>query len=120
MWRNIKVMKPVADRINEDIQIAKDKFRPCADYENRLAKAKEFEQNLLQSKDMEGFSEYREFMDMYDKYNELIEKAMDDYSKEIPIDVYKLSEASFKTLVTSNKLDDSQRDFLKEVLVSEN
>ena len=120
IWKILKTLKPVSDKFNNEIQIAVDKFKPFSDYDSKLEKCKKYEDMVSKNVTEElpvTEEEYKSFMVEYIKYNDLVNKAIDDYSENTYVlDVNLLSEEEYENLITSNDWDASDVLFLGEII----
>lgn len=123
IWKILKTLKPVRDKFNNEIQIAVDKFKPFNDYDSKLEKCKKYEDMISKNVTEElpvTEEEYKSFMVEYIKYNDLVNKAIDDYSENTYIlDINLLSEEEYESLITSNDWDASDVMFLGEIITQQ-
>ena len=122
MWKILKTFKPVYEKLDEEVKMAAEMFKPYDDYEQRLEDGKRYEV-LKEKGDIENLpmteEEYNTFISDYVKYNELVGKAIEEYEKEkMTFDLECLSEESYGNLIASNDWDAQQILFLGEILVS--
>ena len=109
VWKIARQMKPVAEKFEDDTKDASDKMKPSEDFDDKLAKAQEYELKIKdpnldpQSLPM-GAAEYGKFLKEFQEYNKLISKAIKDFAdKEIELEFECLSDDAFGKLMASNE-----------------
>ncbi len=107
-WKIARILKPVADRFDDDSKDAAEKMKPSEDFDERLQKAQAYERAL---KDKDGdmtnveisASEYAKTVEEVVGYNKLVSKAIKDFAeKEVELDFAPISENAFGLLMASN------------------
>lgn len=107
VWKIVKELKPIANKLEEDIKDAQKKFSEEFDnFEENLSKAQEYER-MKQKNSEESLpmteNEYNSFIQDYIKYNSLMSKAINEiYNESVDIKFEKLSEDAFGKLMSSN------------------
>jgi hypothetical protein len=107
LWKIVRELKPVAEKLSEDIESAKKALEPEG-YQERLQNAIKYEQMVRDPKsDMSecqmGAAEYAQFTDEAIKYRKLVSEATKELmAKEVEITFEMLSEESFCKLMSGN------------------
>ena len=108
VWKITRKLKPVAEKFDEDSKDAAEKMKPTEDFDERLAKAQEYERTVKQtdfdaSKLPMGAAEYGKFVDEFKAYKKLVDDAIKDFAKkEVEVEIETLSEDAFVNLMVSN------------------
>lgn len=103
VWKIARVLKPIADKFDDDVKDATDKMMPYENYSEDIQKAQEYEQNEGVGCDMTK-EEYRKFILSFKSYNELVGKAVKEFAeKEVELEFNGLSENAFGKLMSSNE-----------------
>lgn len=107
-WKIARVLKPIADKFDDDTRDAAETFKPSADFGEKLQKAQEFER-MTKVKDFDasklpmGVAEYDAFVKEFQKYKKLIDEAIKEFAeKEVEVEFEKLTEDAFCKLMASN------------------
>ena len=108
VWKITRKMKPVAEKFDEDSKDAAEKMKPTEDFDERLAKAQEYERTIKQS-DFDasklpiGAAEYGKFIEEFKAYQKLVNDTISDFAKkEVEVEIETLSEDAFGKLMASN------------------
>lgn len=120
MWRILKAFKPVYEKFDDEMKMAVEKFKPYDGYSQKLEKAQAYEtllnQGVTETLPMTT-EEYNSFVSDYQKYNELVERAISEYGEqEMGFELECLSEEAFGNLMASNDWNAEQVIFLDEIL----
>lgn len=108
VWKITRKLKPVAEKFDEDSKDAAEKMKPSEDFDERLAKAQEYERTVKQTEfDAEnlpmGAAEYGRFIEDFKAYQKLVNDTISDFAKkEVEIEIDTLSEDAFGKLMASN------------------
>jgi hypothetical protein len=123
VWKATRALRPIAEKFDEDLKDAAKKLKPSEDFDERLAKAQKYEV-MIKQPDLDaeqlpmGAAEYAKFIDEFNAYNKLVDKAMKEYAeKKVEIEVEPLSEESFTKLMASNDWTMAQVVSLDDILV---
>ena len=106
IWKISRLMRPIANKYDEDVSDAQQKLIPSQEFNENLEKAQEFEiikrDNLDKTPPMTE-DEYNDFLVEFKKYRNLVENALRELAeKEVEIEIETLSEESFEKLMSSN------------------
>ena len=108
VWKITRKLKPVAEKFDEDSKDAAEKMKPSEDFDERLAKAQEYERTIKQadfdaSKLPMGAAEYGKFIEEFKAYQKLVNDTIRDFAKkEVEVEIETLSEDAFGKLMASN------------------
>ena len=108
VWKITRKLKPVAEKFDEDSKDAAEKMKPTEDFDERLAKAQEYERTIKQtdfdaSKLPMGAAEYGKFIEEFKAYKKLVDDTIRDFAKkEVEVEIETLSEDAFGKLMASN------------------
>lgn len=108
VWKITRKMKPVAEKFDEDSKDAAEKMKPTEDFDERLAKAQEYERTIKQTdfdaqKLPMGAAEYGKFIEEFKAYQKLVNDTISDFAKkEVEVEIETLSEDAFGKLMASN------------------
>lgn len=108
VWKITRALKPIAEKFEDDSKDASEKFIPSESFHSDFQKAQEFERILNAKEDLSKapftVEEYNKFIQVFQKYNSLVEAAIKEYGdKEVELDFDPLSEDAFGKLMTSNE-----------------
>ena len=124
VWKIARVLKPIADKFEDESKDAAEKMKPTEDFADRLQKAQEYER-IIKEKDSDasklpmGPAEYGDFMKEFQKYNRLVNDAVKEFAeKEVEVEFEPVTEESFGKLMASNEWTVDQAVVLGEFLVS--
>lgn len=108
VWKISRVLKPIAEKFDDDSKDAAEKLKPTEDFSERLQNAQEYERV---SKDASadaselkmGAAEYGEFIKELQNYNKLVSDAVKGFAeKEVEVEFEPISEDAFGKLMASN------------------
>jgi hypothetical protein len=108
VWKIARILKPVADKFEDDSKDASEKMKPEG-FDENLRKAQEYERvtkdaNADASKLEMGAAEYSEFIKELQKYNKIVGDAIKEFAdKEVELEFEKLTEDAFGKLMASNE-----------------
>ena len=108
VWKITRKLKPVAEKFDEDSKDAAEKMKPTEDFDERLAKAQEYERTVKQtdfdaSKLPMGAAEYGKFIEEFKSYQKLVNDTISDFAKkEVEVEIETISEDAFGKLMASN------------------
>lgn len=105
IWKILKVIKPIWEAFNKDLQDAREKFVPYDTFMEDYSKAQAYEiaKTKKESYDKMTDDEYKKFIGELVKYNNLVGKAIEEMAnKEIELDVEPISSEAFDQLKLSN------------------
>lgn len=108
VWKITRNLKPVAEKFDDDSKDAAEKMKPSEDFDERLAKAQEYERTIKQtdfdaSKLPMGAAEYGKFIEEFKSYQKLVNDTISDFAKkEVEVEIETLSEDAFGKLMASN------------------
>lgn len=108
VWKISRVLKPIAEKFDEETKDAAEKLKPTKDFDQRLQDAQEYERvskdaSADASKLKMGAAEYGEFIKEVRRYNQLVSDAVKDFAeKEVEVEFEPLSEDAFVKLMASN------------------
>jgi hypothetical protein len=109
VWKISRILKPIADKFDEDSKDAAERFKPSEDFDERLQKAQEYER-LVKNKDADmtklpiGAAEYAKFLEEFTAYQRLVGDAVKDFaSKEVELEFNALTEDAFAKLMSSTE-----------------
>lgn len=108
VWKISRVLKPIAEKFEDESKDAAEKLKPTEDFNDRLQQAQEFErvqkdQKADASQLKMGAAEYGEFIKELQKYNRLVGEAVKGFAeKEIEVEFEPVSEEAFGKLMNSN------------------
>lgn len=108
VWKIARKLKPVASKFDEDSKDAAEKFKDgIKDFDERLAKAQQYEQAKQQGKPTEDIlrdADYEAFIKDFKDYQKLLNDAVKEFAdKEVEVEFDALSEDSFGKLMASNE-----------------
>ena len=121
LWKIVRELKPVAEKLSEDIESAKKALEPEG-YQERLQSAIKYEQIVRDPKaDMAecpiGAAEYAQFTDEALKLRKLVADATKELmEKEVTISFELLSEKAFCKLMSGNDWTADQAVTLGDVI----
>ena len=122
VWKIARILKPVADKFEDDSKDAAEKFKPSEDFDERLANAQEYErmrrdENADMTKAKMGAAEYGKFVEEFQQYNKLVNDAIKEFAnKEVEVEFEKLSEDAFGKLMASNEWTMEQAMVLGDII----
>lgn len=108
VWKISRVLKPIAEKFDDDSKDAAEKLKPTEDFSERLQNAQEFERvqkdkNADASKLKMGAAEYGEFIKELQNYNKLVSDAVKGFAeKEVEVEFEPIGEDAFGKLMASN------------------
>ena len=108
VWKITRKLKPVAEKFDEDSKDAAEKMKPSEDFDERLAKAQEYERTVKQTdfdanKLPMGAAEYGKFIEEFKAYQKLVNDTISDFAKkEVEVEIETISEDAFGKLMASN------------------
>lgn len=108
VWKIARTLKPVADKFEDDSNDAAEKMKPSEDFDERLAKAQEYERTIEQTdfdaqKLPMGAAEYSKFIEEFNAYQKLVNNTISDFAKkEVEVEIETISEDAFGKLMASN------------------
>ena len=105
VWKIGRALRPVAEKFNEDSQSAAESMKPTEDFSERFQQAQEYEKAKSENRAAPiSEDEYMKFVDEFRKYNDLVNKAINDYAeKEVELEIETISEDAFGKLMSSNE-----------------
>lgn len=122
VWKVTRVLKPIATKFDEDSKDAAEKMRPTEDFNERLAKAQEYER-IIKTPNFDaqtlpmGAAEYGAFIDEFKKYNRLVADTVQEFAqKEVELELETISEDAFGKLMASNDWNMGQVTALDGIL----
>lgn len=119
-WKIARQLKPIATKFEEDCKDAAEKFKTeIKDFDERLQKAKKFEQAKKDNKDCEDMTsgEYAAFIYEFKNYQELVNKAIMEFAqKDVKVQYDSLSEDAFGKLMSSNEWTMEQAMLVGDVI----
>ena len=108
VWKIARALKPVADKFADDRDDASKKLMPTEDFEERRAKAQQY-QSMLSDKQADMTqapmtpTEFWKFFNENFAYNKLLNEALAEFGKkEVEVEFEPLSEETFGKLMSSN------------------
>lgn len=108
VWKIARALKPVADKFADDRDDAAKKLLPTEDFEERRAKAQQY-QAMLGDKQADMTqapmtpAEFWRFFNENMAYTKTVNDALDDFGKkEVEVEFEPLSEEAFGKLMASN------------------
>ena len=119
VWKIARILKPVADKFEDDSKDAAEKFKPSEDFDEKLQKAQEYERTIRNTeKDSEErAAEYGKFVGEFNAYQKLVNDAVKDFAnKEVEVEFEKLSEDAFGKLMASNEWTMEQAMVLGDII----
>ena len=108
VWKISRVLKPIAEKFDDESKDAAEKLKPTEDFSERLQNAQEFERvqkdtNADASKLKMGAAEYGEFLRELQNYNKLVSDAVKGFAeKEVEVEFEPINEDAFGKLMASN------------------
>lgn len=108
VWKISRVLKPIAEKFEEESKDAAEKMKPMEDFDERLQQAQEFERVQKDPKAdasqlKMGAAEYGEFIKQLQGYNKLVSEAVKGFAeKEIEVEFEPINEEAFGKLMNSN------------------
>lgn len=106
MWKIMRKLKPIAQQFEEDSKDCADKMKPTEDFFDRLRKWQEYNRLHQDGKptiDIMTTAEHDAFTDEYNKYNQLVGKAMKESSeREVSVDFDPIDDDALLALMESN------------------
>ena len=111
-WKITRKLRPIAENYLKEKQSAEDSFKPSEEVMARFQKGANYElAKGMNSEPPITDEEYREIKEEYEKYRNLVNKALEDTTnKEEEIEIETLSEAGFDELIGLNKWSIPQLD----------
>ena len=107
VWKIARKLKPIAQKFEDDSRDCADKMKPTEDFTDRLRRWQEYNQlknNNQPTIDIMSTAEHDAFTKEWNKYNELVGKAMKEYTdKEVEVDFEPISEDALLKLMESNE-----------------
>jgi hypothetical protein len=108
VWKIARKLKPVASKFDDDSKDAAEKFKDgIKDFDERLAKAQQYEQAKQQAKPTEEImrdADYEAFIKDFKDYHELMDNAVKEFADtEVEVEFDALSEDAFGKLMASNE-----------------
>lgn len=122
VWKIARILKPVADKFEDDSKDAAEKFKPSEDFDERLANAQEYErmrrdENADMTKAKMGAAEYGKFVGEFNAYKKLMDDAVKEFAeKDVEVEFEKLSEEAFGKLMASNEWTMEQAMVLGDII----
>ena len=108
VWKIARALKPTADKFADDRDDAAKKLLPTEDFEERRAKAQQY-QAMLGDKQADMTqapmtpAEFWKFIEASNSYNKLLADALGEFGKkEVEVEFEPLSEEAFGKLMASN------------------
>ena len=113
-WKITRKLRPIAESFAKEKQSAEESFKPSEEVMARFQKGADYElAKGMNSEPPITDEEYREIKEEYEKYRNLVNKALKDIkSKEEEIEIEPLSEAGFDELIGLNKWPIPQLDII--------
>ena len=108
VWKISRVLKPIAEKFDEESKDAAEKLKPTEDFSERLQNAQEYEHvskdaNADATKLKMGAAEYGEFINELQNYNKLVSDAVNGFAeKEVEVEFEPINEDAFGKLMASN------------------
>ena len=108
VWKISRVLKPIAEKFDDDSKDAAEKLKPTEDFSDRLQNAQEYERvskdaSADASKLKMGAAEYGEFIKELQNYNKLVGDAVKGFAeKEVEVEFEPINEDAFGKLMASN------------------
>ena len=108
VWKISRVLKPIAEKFDDDSKDAAEKLKPTEDFSDRLQNAQEYERvskdaSADASKLKMGAAEYGEFIKEVQNYNKLVGDAVKGFAeKEVEVEFEPINEDAFGKLMASN------------------
>lgn len=111
-WKITRKLRPIAESFAKEKQSAEEEFKPSEEVMARFQKGANYElAKGMNSEPPITDEEYREIKEEYEKYRNLVNKALEDTTnKEEEIEIETLSEAGFDELIGLNKWSIPQLD----------
>lgn len=111
-WKITRKLRPIAESFAKEKQSAEEEFKPSEEVMERFQKGASYElAKGMNSEPPITDEEYREIKEEYEKYRNLVNKALEDTTnKEEEIEIETLSEAGFDELIGLNKWSIPQLD----------
>ena len=107
LFKISRKLKPIAQQFEEDSRDCAEKMKPTEDFTDRLRRWQEYNQlksNNQPTIDIMTNAEHDAFTEEWNKYNELVGKAMKEYAdKEVNVDFEPISEDALVKLMESNE-----------------
>ena len=122
VWKIARILKPVADKFEDDSKDAAEKFKPSEDFDERLSNAQEYdrmrkEENADMTKAKMGAAEFGKFVEEFNAYQKLVNDAVKEFAeKEVEVEFEKLSEEAFGKLMASNEWTMEQAMVLGDIV----
>lgn len=122
VWKIARIMKPVADKFEDDSKDAEEKFKPSEDFDERLANAQEYDrmrhdENADMTKAKMGAAEFGKFVEEFQQYRKIVNDAKREFAeKDVEVEFEKLSEESFGKLMASNEWTMEQATVLGDIV----
>ena len=119
VWKIARILKPVADKFDDDSKDAAEKFKPSEDFDERLQKAQDYERTIRNTeKDSEErAAEYGKFVGEFNAYKKLMDDAIKEFAdKDVEVEFEKLSEEAFGKLMASNEWTMEQAMVLGDII----
>lgn len=106
IWKISRILKPIANKFEEDSKDASEKLKPYEDFTERFQKAQQYERFLRGGSEGESpitEEEYNNFIKDLQNYNRLVSNAIKEFAqKEVELEFEPLSEEAFGKLMASN------------------
>lgn len=108
VWKISRVLKPIAEKFDDDSKDAAEKLKPTEDFSDRLQNAQEYERvskdaSADATKLKMGAAEYGEFLKELQNYNKLVSDAVKGFAeKEVEVEFEPIGEDAFGKLMASN------------------
>jgi len=111
-WKITRKLRPIAESFDKEKKSAEESFKPSEEVMARFQKGASYElAKGMNSEPPITDEEYREIKEEYEKYRNLVNKALEDTTnKEEEIEIETLSEAGFDELIGLNKWSIPQLD----------
>lgn len=106
LWKITRALKPVALKLKDDIQDAAQHMKPSADFDRRLAIARQYEQAQRDGKEFDKLSkeDYDVFIQEWREYSKLVDTAVKEFAdEEVEIDITPITEETLSRLMASNE-----------------
>ena len=107
VWKIARKLKPVASKFDDDSKDAAEKFKDgIKDFDERLAKAQQYEQAKQQDKPTEEImrdADYEAFIKDFKDYQKLLNEAVKEFAdKKVEVEFDAITEDAFGKLMASN------------------
>lgn len=124
LFHIVRALKSIATKFDEDNEDAAKKFKEdIKDFDERLAKAQEYERLLAAKEDTSSSKmsekQYNAFIVEFKAYNKLVKKAIEEYAeKEAEVEFEPISEEAFGKLMSSNDWSYNQVVEISELIIN--